>query len=240
MRTEHHTRLTVPGIANLWTQYMNDSLAICTSTYFLSHIEDKDIHSIFKTAFGLSSGHIARIKDFFAEEKFPAPLGFTDQDINKDAPPLFHGALLLNYIYIMTLHGLTGYAVALSTSSRSDMQKYYIDCTKETMDFYYQIMNLMKSKGLYTRPPYIHPPEIAGFVEKQNFLTGWFSERRSLNAIEISNITFNMNKLNLSKALGLGFSQVANTEEVRNYMSRGTPLSTKHTEVFNSLFHEDN
>jgi spore coat protein CotF len=188
MRKEHHTRLTAPEIANLWTQYMNDSIAISTSKYFLVHIQDEDIHTIFKTAFELSTRHIDRIKDFFSEENFP----------------------------IMTLHGLTGYAVALSTSSRSDMQKYYIDCTKETMDFYYQIMNLMKSK-VFIQDHHISPPEIAGFVEKQFFLTGWFGERRPLNAIEISNITFNMNKLNLSKALGLGFSQVTNTEEVRKH-----------------------
>lgn len=237
---EHHTRLTAPELANLWTQYMSDSMAICTSKYFLEHIEDKDIYSIFKTASELSRRHVTRNKEFFTEEKYPIPLGFTDQDINTQAPPLFQDAFLLNYIYILTLHGLTGYAVALSTSSRSDMQKYYIDCTKETMDFYYQIMDLMKSKGLYTRPPYIHPPEIAGFVDKQNFITGWFGERRPLNAIEISNITFNMNKINVSKALGIGFSQVANTKEVRDYMSRGTQMSSKHTEVFNSLFREDN
>jgi hypothetical protein len=237
---EHHTRLTAPEIANLWTQYMNDSLAICKSKYYLEHIEDKDISALFRTASELATRHVTCVREFMTQEKFPIPLGFTDQDVNTAAPSLFQDALLLNYIYIMTLHGLTGYAVALSTSTRSDMQKYYIDCTKETTDFYYQIMKVLKSKGLYTRPPFIHPPEIAGYVDQQNFLAGWFGERRPLNCIEISNITFNMNKINLSKALGLGFSQVANSEEVRNYMSRGTQLSTKHTEVFNSIFREDN
>lgn len=236
---EHHTRLTAPEFANLWTQYMNDTMAICTSKYFLEHIDDKDINSIFRTASELSRRHVTSVREFLIQEKFPIPLGFTDQDINTEAPPLFHDAFLLNYMYIMTLHGLTGYAVALSTSSRSDMQMYYIDCTKETTDLYFRIMELLKSKGLYTRPPYIHPPEIAGFVEHQNFLTGWFGERRPLNCIEISNITFNMNKIHVSKALGLGFSQVANSEEVRNYMTRGTLLSIKHSEVFNSLFQED-
>jgi hypothetical protein len=95
------------------------------------------------------------------------------------------------------------------------------------------------AKGLYARPPYVHAPEIAGFIEKQGFLVGWFGERRPLNAIEISNITFNMNKMNLGKAITLGFAQVANTSEVRKFLSRGTQLSAKHTEVFDSLFRED-
>jgi hypothetical protein len=240
MRTQHYIRLTAPELANLWSQYMSDSMAICMNKYFLKVIEDEDIRSIFQYASELAERHIKRIKEFFTKEKYPIPLGFTDQDINLQAPPLYQDPLLLNYLYIMTLHGLTGYAVALSTSSRSDMQKYYIECTTEVMRIYYKIMKLMKSKGLYVRPPYVHAPEIAGFAEKEGFLVGWFGERRPLNAIEISNITFNMNKMYLGKALTLGFSQVANTTEVRNYMSRGTQLSTKHTEVFNSVFREDN
>ncbi len=143
-------------------------------------------------------------------------------------------------MYIMSLHGLTGYAVSLSTSSRPDIRKYYQECTIQTMKLHEKVLGVMQSKGLYTRPPYINPDEMVEFVLRENFITGWLGERRPLNAIEIANITFNMNKMNLGKALVLGFSQVANTSDVRDYMVRGTKISTKHTEVFDSLFREDN
>jgi hypothetical protein len=245
LKTQHHIRLTAPELANLWTQYMNDSMAICVNKYFLKTLEDEDIRSIYEYASKLAKRQIKRIKEFLTEEKYPIPLGFTDQDINLEAPALFQDPLLLNYLYVMTLHGLTGYAVALTTSSRSDMQEYYNECTTKTMELYHKVMKLMLAKGLYNRAPYVHSSEIAGFVEKkgifnERFLAGWLGDRRPLTATEISNITFNMNKMNLGKAMTLGFSQTANKQEVRNYMSRGTQLSTKHTEIFTSVFREDN
>lgn len=168
------------------------------------------------------------------------PLGFTEQDVNLKATRLFSDTFFLNYMYVMTMHGLTGYAVALEVSARLDIREHFSKCSIETIEFYNNIINVMLSKGLYTRPPYINPPEIAGLAERQNFLTGWFGDRRPLTATEISNITFNMNKTYLGDALSLGFSQVANTEEVRKYFLRGIQISTKHTEVFSSIFKEDN
>jgi spore coat protein CotF len=242
MEVEHQTnaRLTAPELAGLWTQFMNDTMAICFNKYVLVTVEDPEIKSIFETALKLSQSHVETITEFFKQEKYPMPQGFTEQDVNLEAPRLYMDTFFLNYIYIMTIHGLTGYSVALGVSSRVDVRKYFSQCNIESIELYNTIMDVMLSKGLYTRPPYIHPPEIAGLAERQNFLTGWFGDRRPLTAIEISNITFNMNKTYLSKALTLGFSQVANNQEVREYFERGMKISSKHTEVFSSIFSEDN
>jgi hypothetical protein len=61
---------------------------------------------------------------------------------------------------MMTIHGLTGYAVAVGVSSRPDAREYFSKCNLESNKLYNEIMDLALSKGLYTRPPYIHSPEI--------------------------------------------------------------------------------
>ncbi len=33
--TPHHVRLTAPEIANIWSQYQNDSMAICMYKYIV-------------------------------------------------------------------------------------------------------------------------------------------------------------------------------------------------------------
>lgn len=45
-----NTQLTSAEIANLWSQYMNDTLSICMSKYALQVIEDSDIRAIFEQA----------------------------------------------------------------------------------------------------------------------------------------------------------------------------------------------
>lgn len=241
MEQEHKTnaKLTAPELAGLWTQFMDDTMAICFSKYVLATVEDAEIKVIFETALSLSQNHVKTIEEFFKQEKYPMPKGFTEQDVNIEAPRLYTDTFFLNYIYVMTMHGLTGYSVALEVSTRQDIRQYYAKCNIETIDLYNTIVDLMLSKGIYTRPPYLNPPEIARTADRKKFLTGWFGERRPLTAIEISNITFNMNKTYLSKALSLGFSQVANNQEVREYFIRGMRISAKHVEVFSSIFRED-
>lgn len=239
MRNHTTAMLTSTEIAALWTQYMNDTMSICFMKYALGVIEDHEIKDIYKTCLKLSEKHVLRIKDFLIKEKFPVPYGFTEQDVNTKAPRLFLDGLFLNYMLIMTYHGLTGYAVSLQVSSRPDMRKYYTECCHETIKLFNAIMDIALQKGLYTRPPYIHSPEIPEMADKK-FMTGWLGKRRPLTAIEISNISFNMNKTYLSKAMSMAFAQVASDEKVQKYFQRGLKLSTKITEVFNTFFLESN
>ncbi|MBQ4870320.1 DUF3231 family protein [Priestia megaterium] len=231
--------LTSTEIAALWTQYMNDTMSVCWIKYALEVIEDQEIKKIYEFALDLAEKHILKIKDFFIGDKFPIPYGFTEQDVNVKAPRLYLDSFFMNYLLIMTQHGMTGYSVSLQVSSRPDIREYYTKCTLESTTLFNKIMDVLLSKGLYTRPPYIHSPEIPEMAEK-DFMTGWLGKRRPLTAIEISNITFNMNKTYLSKAISMSFAQVARDEKVRKYFQRGQKLSTKQTEVFSTFFMESN
>ncbi|WP_134702733.1 DUF3231 family protein [Ammoniphilus sp. YIM 78166] len=239
MKTEHHSRLTAPEIGNLWTQYLNDTAAICFQKYAVAKIEDEDIRLLYQFAQELSERHVKRIKEFFIQENFPIPHGFTDQDVNINAPRLFDDALFLNYLYVMSLHGIDGYGAAVTTSIRSDLRSYYIKCNMEGMILYHRIMEAMLAKGLMVRPPYINPPELVTFVKQPDFLTGWIGERRPLTSVEINSITFNLIKMNLHSTLKVAYSQVAQSQKVRNHLLRGLDISNKHIEIFNSLLSED-
>jgi hypothetical protein len=232
-------RLTAPEISSLWTQYMFDTMSICFINYALEHIGDKDINKIYKTALQLSEGHVQQIMDFFNGENYPIPQGFTEKDVNVYAPRLFQDPFYLYYIYIMTLQGLTGYALSVGTSIRSDLRKYYITCNTETLMLFETIMDALLTKGLFSRPPVITPPDNIDFVKHKSFLTGWFGERRPLTGMEIGDITFNMNKMNLHVALKVGFSQVAASEKVRKFITRGMEISNKHIGTFLSIFSEE-
>lgn len=107
-------------IANLWTQYINDSMALCVNTYMLETSTENDIKAIFKKTLRLSSEHITKIKHFLSAENYPVPLGFTDDDVKPEAPSLFTDAQKLVYLQIMTLHGLNSYSLCLTTSVRTD------------------------------------------------------------------------------------------------------------------------
>lgn len=168
---------------------MNDSMAACVLSYSLE----------------LLSG-----------EGYPIPKSFTKKDVNYNAPPLFTDTFTLFYLYTMTLHGLNGYSLSVGNSVRRDQRDYFIHCMQETTELYDRIVDLMLEKGIFSRSPLIPPPHEVDFVKEQGYLTGWFGRRRPLNAIEITNIYFNMQKSQAKAALEIGFSQARKARIHRN------------------------
>ncbi len=239
IETKHQIRLTSPEMASLWTSYLNDTMAICVIKFVLEKVEDKEIKPVFEHALRLAESHIQNIIAILKEENFPIPFGFTDNDVDLSAPRLFSDTFWLFYLHEMTIHGLTGYNVALTTSTRSDIRDYYTKCNVSSIELFNMTIDVLLSKGIYSRPPYISTPPNADFVKKQSFLSGWFGDRRPINAIEISNIFFILKKDIVSSALQMGFSQVAKSQEVRDYMVRGVNIISKHIEVFSSILNDN-
>ncbi|MFC4322940.1 DUF3231 family protein [Litchfieldia salsa] len=236
----HNVKLTSSEIGNLWSQYINDSMSLCILSHYLKHVQDNEIRSILEFADQLSKTHVNKIKTFLKEDEYPIPVGFTKDDVNLDAPPIFTDTFMLIYIRIMTVHGLTGYAGALATSIRSDQIDYFSQCISETTELYRRIMDVLIKKGIESRPPNINPPSEIDFVQKQSFLTGWFGERRPLNAIEVSGIFFNMKKNVVKIVLEIGFAQVAKSKEISEYIRRGEKICDKHYSIFESMLSENN
>jgi hypothetical protein len=240
MKNDHIVGLTSAEMANLWTQYMNDSMAACVFAHFLKHIQDQEIKDVLEYASDLAHSHLEQLPKFFTEENYPIPTGFNiKEDVIPDAPPLFTDTFLLNYMYVMTLHGLTGYAGGVSTSIREDQIRYFTKCNAETMELYARVVNIMLNKGIVSRSPFINAPSKVDFVKKQSFLTGWFGDRRPLNAIEISGICFNMQKSAVKVVLELGFSQVAQSKELRQYFNRGARICEQQFETLNAILADD-
>jgi hypothetical protein len=241
MENKHdHIRLTSGELAILWGTYMNDSLAICTISYFLKDVEDPDIRSVLEYALDLAKKHIEIVTDIFKEEEIPIPMGFTEQDVNFNAKRLYQDTFMLYYIQNMGATGINSYSVALPNAARIDIREFYTSCMGSSCELYNRSSNVLQEKGLFIRSPYIPYPSHGEFVHKQHFLAGWLGEQRPLTSIEISFLFFNMYRNSLGSALLTGFSQVAQSNEVRHYMERGAEISSHHSAVFSKFLTDDN
>lgn len=63
---------------------------------------------------------------------------------------------------------------------------------------------------------------------------------RPLNVIEITHLKANTETNILGQFLLTGFSQVADSKKVRQYLIRGKHIAKKHVQLFTSLLVEDN
>lgn len=164
-------KLTAGEVAQLWSQYQNDSASICVLTFFLEKVEDDEIKPIIKYALELSRSHIQKVTAIFTEERSAIPKGFNiKEDVDLRAPRLYSDTFVLNFINQMSKVGLTLYGASVASSVRDDIKTYYMGCLTETMELYKRSTELLLSKGLFIRTPSIPNLEKVEFVKKQWFM----------------------------------------------------------------------
>ncbi|MBD1383119.1 DUF3231 family protein [Metabacillus arenae] len=226
-------RLTSGEISQLWSQYLNDTASICMLTYFQEKAEDVEIKPIIEHSLQLSKAHIQKITAILNEEKNTVPHGFTtEEDVDLTSPRLYSDSYVLNFIHQMAVIGLTSYSTSLSLSARSDITTYYKECLNETIQLFEMTKDLLLSKGLYIRSPYFPSLEHVDFIKKQSFIFDFFGEKRPLIALEAANLYANIQRNALGSATLVGFSQVAKSKDVTQFLLRGIDIAKKHIKLF--------
>jgi hypothetical protein len=231
-------KLTSSEIGNLWATYMGDTATVCQFQYAIKICQDEQIRPILQYALELAQKHVQTMKDLFVKEEFPIPIGFIDADVNLTAPRLFSDTYLLAYTQHMAQLKMDTYAMALTHAIRKDIRAFFREAISSSMELLERSTDLMLSLGIYVRPPYIPFPNHVDFVERQGYLTGFLGPRRPLNATEIDQLFFSIHRNSLGEALLLGYSQVAQKQEVRDYMRRGVELGKKQNAIFTDLLVE--
>jgi hypothetical protein len=89
-------KLTAAELGKLWATYMGNSMSICVLRYYLLHVEDREIQDVLEEGLRLSEQFTQTIHDIFILENHPIPLGFTEEDVNLNAPRLFEDELYLH------------------------------------------------------------------------------------------------------------------------------------------------
>ncbi|MBM7585137.1 hypothetical protein JOC86_001679 [Bacillus pakistanensis] len=229
--------LTSAEIGSLWTSYMNDSMSKCILGYMLKHIEDEEIKPIIQYAFDIATGHLDKLLIIFDEEQFAIPNGFSNQDVNMDAPWLFSDIFCLTYVNHMAKVGMLAYGGFVSMSSRKDIRDYYTQGLIETTSLYNRSSDVASSKGVLSRHPYIEVPKEADYVNSKRYMSGLnpFSNKRPLNAIEISHLYMNVQTNAVGVKLGISFAQTSQSKEIQDFMLRGQEIANKHIKIFSSI-----
>ncbi|MCD7034763.1 DUF3231 family protein [Metabacillus sp. GX 13764] len=231
--------LSSPEISALWSTYIQESASQCFLKHFLTSMEDEQIDPILKEALQLSEDIMERIKQLFQEEAFPVPDGFSDRDVNPDAPPLFTDLFALSYVYRMSQLSIHSYASSLTVVARTDLLTFFVEQQSNQVILYEKSVKLMLEKGIYDRPPKIPYPDKVKYAEQKSYLGHYFGEKRPLNTIELSEMFFTIEKNYIGMIFLEGLIQAANDDDVRHYLLKGKHLAQMQIDVFNKVLKEE-
>ncbi|WEG13527.1 DUF3231 family protein [Pullulanibacillus sp. KACC 23026] len=235
----HPVRLTSSEVGGLWANYVVGSMFVCVYNYYLAKVEDPEIKTILERALNLSREHVQVVKQIFEEEGHAIPLGFTEEDVHLEAAKLFSDDFFLYYTNQMAKGSLITYGAFLQNTFRADCRAFFTSCLTSAMELFNETTQLLLSKGLEVRSPYIPYLRDVTMVEKQHFLAGWWGEQRPLTAAEITHLYSNTLSNHLGAAVITGFGQVAQSQEIRAYYRRGKELSKKQVTIFSKFLNEN-
>ncbi|MEH7096951.1 DUF3231 family protein [Neobacillus vireti] len=235
----HHIRLTSSEVGGLWANYISDSMFICVYKYYLAKVEDAEIKKVLEHALDLSQQHVRVITKIFKEEGHAIPIGITENDVNVDASRLFSDEFFLFYTKHMVKGALVTYGAILPHTFRNDIREHFMSCISSTMELFNETTDVLLSKGLEVRTPYIPYLQEVDMVEKQHFLAGWWGRQRPLSAAEITHLYSNIQTNHMGSAVITGFAQVAKSKDVKDYFKRGKEIAKKQVDVFSKYLHEN-
>lgn len=240
MTDVHKTDWTSGEIGNLWNIYMANSLGVSMFTHFLAHCDDEEVKDCLISANNLSKRILENLTTMFTTEGMAIPHAFTKEDVSETAPRLFSDSFYLDYLDMMVKLGTIYYSISLPAFSRMDLRTFMTDITIESMNLSNHVTEVMLQKGLHLRPPFIPQPDKVEFVEKQSFFNGFFGDKRPFMAVEIAHLFTNIQVNAIKTVLIMGFSQVAKSEEIRNYFLRGKGINIKQHLILSQILNKDN
>jgi hypothetical protein len=226
-------------MGKLWATYMGNSMAKCILSYYLQHVEDENIKNLLENALKLTEEFLKTTKEIFEKENFPIPKGFTEEDVNLNAPRLFEDEYYVHYLKYAAKAGMSIYNVGIPLVYRKDVKEFFRYCMNSTMDLMDQIKEILMNKGLIIKPPLIPIPEKVDFVNK-DFLNGFLGHVRPLHALEIAHFYDNIENNVTSKALIMAFAQVAKDENIRQLFERGRDMTATNIENYIQKLHDEN
>ncbi|WP_175638426.1 DUF3231 family protein [Metabacillus schmidteae] len=233
-------KLTSSEIGSLWGEYVNGTMTDVVNQYMVSIIEDELIKKIFEDAINTFGKQKKQIASFIENEGFPVPIGFNESDLFKDKPRLFSDIFCLNYLHIMTLHGLLGHSTSLAISVRKDLRDFYDSCDNDAKNMYHQTIELLLEKGNFQRDPLLYPNKNPEYISSKDFTDGFFGKGRKLAATEIISISLNLKKSIMAKTLSIAFSQITQSKEVRKFLTDSENTADEQIKDFSKIMQRDN
>ncbi|WP_134699571.1 DUF3231 family protein [Ammoniphilus sp. YIM 78166] len=233
--SEKTTRLSSAELGGLWKHYIQDTMSVCFLRYFLHHLQDEQLKVVIQKALSYSETHLVQIREIFHFENIPIPVGFTTEDVDLSAPPLFHDPYALSFVYIMSRMEMISYSFTTSSVGREDVRTLFTQCLQHANELYNDSTSLMISIGIYDRAPMINYPRKIEFVQNESLLLGYIGKKRPLNALELSEIFLNIERNYFATVFCLGLLQVVKDKEIKKYIQRGKDICDKQVKLFNEL-----
>jgi hypothetical protein len=230
--------LSVSEAANLWSTYQKKTMLICILEHAIEVCSNQEIINLLKFTYQEEKKFVSQITSLLIGGNTVTPIGFTDQDVNSGAPPLFDDFFYVSFIRTIMKLGIALNAIHLSMAYREDITDLFKRTSSHSNSIYTKCTNLLQSEGFLARPPVVTLPKENKMVHDKSYISGLHTKKRKLNAVEISLLFHGIENNFFAIQLLNGFIQVAEHDEVKEYFQKGKRLAKEIVQDFHELLLE--
>mgnify|MGYP001589124559 FL=1 len=242
MTTEARVQLTSTELGTLWMTYISASARLMIYDVFKDKTIDKVAQNILAEHITEEQNLKNEIVNILNKEGSTIPSGFGEHDVIKASPALFDDIFNITFLRQMLKLDIGCDGVFTTMTYMKEVNDLF-KLNHEIANKYYMITtNYLLGKGVLVRPPYVTIPRQIEFIEDKNYMSGFnlFSDKRSLNTIEVGYINEAIEYSIFNMQLFIGFAQTAKENEVKKYFIEGKQLAKKIiTELSDTLLQSD-
>ena len=234
--------LSSSEIGTLWLTYMEKTMILRISEYFMEKTEDQEARNILGMCWQEVSHYTKLMKKLFEQQGIVVPVGFTKQDVNLEAPKLYDNGFDIMLLRVLKEMSMGLYTISMNMSYRIDVMTIYEGLTVATQKLYKLATLYLLRKGILTLPPKVTMPKTTEFIKSKEYLAGLnpFNQKRPLNLIELGILHHGIESNNVGFQLMMGFAQSAQDKEVKEYCIKGMKLAKKQIQTFEEMLLKTN
>lgn len=221
--------ITSSELGTLWLTYQQKTMILRMLEYFIEKADDEKAKGIMTNLYGELDLYVGKIKEIFENEGVPIPVGFSTQDVNKEVPKLYDNGFDIMFIRLINKTSMGLHSLNITMAYREDIVMIFKELTAIVQKYYNLCTQYLLEKGMLPRSPYVSIPDSVEFVKDTNYLSGLainpFSEKRTLNTVEVALIYHQVESNIIGLQLITGFAQCANEGEVKDFFNEGAEIA---------------
>lgn len=232
---QHNALLNSSEIAQLWATYMHYSMLACIFAYFEKTARDAGVKELMNKTLVRCEKRAHFAYKTLQLDGQPSPIGFSQQDVNLNAPPLFVDNFMLHYLRHLLRISFSINGINLSMASRPDIREFYSEVLESAVRLMKIVNDILQAKGILPSAPFATVYKEVEFTQSNQFLTGYLGRKRPLLAAELSHLYFNSLTNEIGRTLALGFRQVTPSKDLKDYLTDGIGICDKIIATLSAL-----
>ncbi|MBQ4869215.1 DUF3231 family protein [Priestia megaterium] len=232
--------ISASEVGTLWLTYQEKTMILRIIEYFIEKSDDQQAKNIMGGLWQELSYYITKIKKIFQEQGIAIPVGFSQEDVNLEAPKLYDNGFDIMFVRILKEISMGMYTLNMNMAYQDNVMEIYEALTSTTQKIYKSSTLYLLEKGILTLPPKVTMPKSSEFIENKSYLNGFnpFNDKRALNDLELGYLHHGIETNNIGMQLITGFAQCAEDKEVKQYFVKGKELAKKQIKVFGDILLE--